>query len=355
MKISVKLSKKNSPISQLLKKTHKLKNHIDDWGNIHGCEVYYGISFAGEPSWKGLLSSGASGTISGLNNQGAAAIVFVPIDDRYMIFSFGYGVHQLSGLGIERDFGLRVVLNTVDPDSIRSIDSKTHDTVVKVQRIQLSKEKRISEFGFEINKDLLKQIAGRPTNKSFASSINGGESLTMTSDLKAITIQRKVKEIYDAYGSKNYQTHYAWVDNIQSVKDPSIIDELERELEKAINDLLNSGDQDLQIACPEIVDFNAIDYYQIRGYRSRYRFPFIDIEGLLADLKAQGITSLSIKKIQSYQVNAKIGGTNTHHTWFLYDWIVFSPVLHGKQYILSEGDWFEVSADYNSAINKALD
>src|SRR5262245_35739045 len=156
MKLTVRLSKNNATIAQMLKEGHGLTGPIPNWGGISGSRLYYGISFSGPPSWAGFINSGIHPGITFGNNSGAVAILFIPLWDRYIVYSFGITSSKIRIIPFEKDFGLKVVLNAIDPARIKSIDSKFVDTMVVTKRTQTSKENKLASFDFEIDKDLLR-------------------------------------------------------------------------------------------------------------------------------------------------------------------------------------------------------
>ena len=113
--------------------------------------------------------------------------------------------NQVSSTGFERDFGLKVVLNTVDPKKIKSVDSKLVDTVTLNKRMQSSKENSIEDFGIDINKDLLRSVIGKPSNNSFGSMVAGSDTLTINCDVKSSTLFQKCSEIAKEYTSIVYK------------------------------------------------------------------------------------------------------------------------------------------------------
>src|SRR5690242_4925447 len=108
MKLVVRLSKLNQTIPQLLKAGHGLFGPINNWGNIRGATFYYGTAYAGQPDWVNFVQSGTPTAIQNLNNRGAVGLLFIPIQRRYVIYTFGHTITKLSPLGFERDFGLKV-------------------------------------------------------------------------------------------------------------------------------------------------------------------------------------------------------------------------------------------------------
>ncbi|TKK66353.1 hypothetical protein FC093_17375 [Ilyomonas limi] len=354
MKVAARLSKPNVAVKQLLRATSSLTGPIMDWGGIKGSELYHGTSYAGQPSWINFILTGTNSSLPALKNEGAAALLFIPINNRYIMFCFGYSNQHLSGFGIERDFGLRVVLNTVDPSKIKSIDSKIMGSVVMNRRTQLSKENRIEDFGFEVNKDFLRHVAGKPTTSSFASAIAGSDSLNMNCDLNVRNLQTKVTDIYNYYTATNYQTNYSWVDNIKNVKDGFLLPSLDNDLLTSFNNLLSGSPSNLYIACPEVVDYTTLAYFKLTGYRSNTTFGFIEVESLVADLQLKGITSITIKNLENFRIEAFDNDDNFLNSWSLKDWIVYESIISGTQYIFSEGEWFEISSNYFNLVTSSV-
>src|SRR3990172_4812256 len=78
-----------------------------------------------------------------LKNSSSQAVFFTKIslnseDFRYFTIPFGMGYHMLKPGIIEERFGLKVVLNTVDENQLRSIDKKNMSNVPKQSREQVA-------------------------------------------------------------------------------------------------------------------------------------------------------------------------------------------------------------------------
>lgn len=343
MKVTVKLSKIGSTIPQLLK-TASLPS-IDNWGNINGSKFFWGTSHNGSPTWLEFIKAGTGTELGDLANRGAWGMLFIPIEKRYMIYSFGYSNHKLDIKKTELDFGLKVVLNTVNPTKIKSIDSKTHQEIVINRRTQLSQDRGIEDFGFEVNKDFLKQVTGKPNDKAFATLVSGSDGLNIHCELTADTVNRKTTEILNHYKSKVYKTNYAWVDNIIAVKDSDIRERLQAKVIEEFNIFLSGGKSSIDVGCPVVIDNQTTQLYRIKGYRSDARFAYIDKENLYEDLANKNIASVTEDKLLSCKV--ELGDENeVSEEWRLFDWLIFDVIIDNKQYILSEGEWFEVGKKF---------
>ncbi|MBF4343537.1 sporadically distributed protein, TIGR04141 family, partial [Vibrio anguillarum] len=60
-------------------------------------------------------------------SSNVGAVLVVSVAGSTFVLSFGMGYHLIKQEAIERDFGLKVTLNSVDPDKLRSLDKASYD------------------------------------------------------------------------------------------------------------------------------------------------------------------------------------------------------------------------------------
>jgi uncharacterized protein (TIGR04141 family) len=359
MKLVARLSKPNRTIAQLLKFGHGLTGPINNWAGILGSSVYHGTAYSGTPQWVGFINQGSVNPLPTTINSGSVGLIFVPVTNRFMCFSFGITAKYLDLTGFERDFGLKVVLNSVDPGKLKSVDSKIIDTIVMNRRTQLNKENGIHDFGFEIDKDLLRGVAGKPLDTTFASSVAGSDTLAINCNVTVGSFFQKANEILIKYNSTHYKTVFPWIDNVKPIKDQPLIDTLDNQLVTIFNNTLGGQPSNhLQLASPGIIDLTKIDHFKYRGFRSRTHIPMPDFENLLYEMQQTGISTVTLQELEGYHVDALDGNNSNFDAWTLYNWINCEVFLAGAQYILSDGEWFEISAAYythvESTFNKIL-
>ena len=78
-----------------------------------------------QPSWIPFVQAGIKTSIPKLTNSIASAVLIVDAKNRRLAFTFGFGRNLLNQDSFERDFGLKVALNTIDPENLRSVDVRT--------------------------------------------------------------------------------------------------------------------------------------------------------------------------------------------------------------------------------------
>ena len=90
-------------------------------------------------------------------------LVRVDAEPEQRIFAvvFGLGRHLLNEGVTEERFGLKVVLNSVIANSLRSIDKTSLGSNPKQSREQISREGEAASFGIDIEQDLVRSVTGR--------------------------------------------------------------------------------------------------------------------------------------------------------------------------------------------------
>lgn len=351
MKFTIKLGKPKRLIVDLLKQGHNLEGPLSDWDGIPGSELYYGQSYESEPKWKEFLEVGANQVLPDMVNQGASAVLFVPIlGDRYLIYVFGYGFLSVNSGFTEWDFGLKVVLNSISPVGIKSMDSHTINEKAKNKRIQVATQAGVNEFDVDIMQDLVSQISGRVIDQTFAKSLTGGESLTMIVDMEGSSIAKKSREIVRRYGLNTYQADFKWIDFIAPIKDTSIIDVLNQEVNDKMNGLIQGvSTHEFVLSYPTIIEIENIDFICFKGFGSTTEFDFISIADFVKEYQNCGQNYLA-HNLESVFIDLYDGHGKVFKSFSLHKCLTTEIEYSGHVYILTSGTWFKLDEDHYQAV-----
>jgi uncharacterized protein (TIGR04141 family) len=352
--LTVRLLKAGLDVEQSLKQGHSLKEC--DWTAEEGLRLFAGTAYAGEAKWKRLLAEGAA-KLGGLRNSGAAALLFVPAGGRLMAATFGMAHIFLEPDSFERDFGLKVVLNSVEPRSLRSVDVRTPEEMTVHKRVQTSRNAAAAAFGIDVERDILRSVHGVPRDEEFGSQVNGADSLAITSKLSAADIPAKCAKILWYYGRSGYKkAGFEWVDHIRSVRDPGLVETLDTRLYAAIESSRKSGSPaGLHLAPPEIVEYADFPAVKYTGFRSREEFHAIDAADYVAELRRLSVKPTLDDIKRKHRVSQRLPGGGFADKWKLYDCLVFEAGYKGRFYVLSAGQWYEVSKTFAEQVRKDLD
>lgn len=319
---------------------------LDDWPKIEGAKILFETIGGLTPKWAEFLEL-SDAEKAELTNSSAAALVFLKASERWFVICFGLGHVKLDPAKFEQDFGLRVVMNSVDPDLIRSADVKTPDENTLSRRSQTSRGSDQTAFAFDIERDIIRGLAGKPKDLAFATRVAGSDGLIIDRKVNLGDLSKVCTEAYEIYLNDEYQKHFKWVDQIKHVRDTETIVDLRKKLvEKMNHALVNKAVDDLNLAFPIIYDPEKGDRIQYKGFRSALTFSDLDISGYfeaLADKSKDTIGDQDLDRHSVHEVNDE--GRDIGGKWSILDCIATEIYYKSGTYVLSSGRWYKVDAD----------
>lgn len=319
---------------------------LSDWPQIEGAKIDLGTMGGNAPKWAKFLSLTEPEKSRVFNNT-AFGLLFVMASGRWFALAFGMGHVKLDPAKIEQDFGLKVVLNTVDPKQLKSADVRTPDENTLSRRSQTSRGSDQTAFSIDVERDIVRGLAGNPKDTSFASRVAGSDALSLDRKLELVELPAVCAEAYAQYQKADYKADFGWIDQIQHVRDETLIEALDAEL-AAIMDaaLKGTSPNHLHLAYPVIYDPERATHIQYKGFRSREIFPDLQLAGYLAELANRGRTSFSPSDLTDHTIHeVDDQGRDCGNTWKVRECLVFETEHNGQTYVLSGGRWYKVSKD----------
>jgi len=226
-----------------------------------------------DPPWLEFIRSGTSAPVN-LRNLSSSAVIIVQVGGDTLAYCFGYGRYLLDDAYIDGSFGLRLAFNILDPDKIRSLDSKRLDNY-QFSRHQTHEGRNVVQFGFDVESDLLHAVMGIPKTNALCKAIAGRDAAILNCSLEIKDLAKKSKEILKAFKETSYRTHFEWLDNIKKIKDRSFIGKLDKEL---IN-RMNAKPTEVTLVEKEIHDWYTTGMF--RYSISPTKFPMLNLQDLL--------------------------------------------------------------------------
>lgn len=391
--ISIRLLKTGRAVSDAIRADRNVKPHPSSLGTL-----FWEQSGAQNPTWLPFVNAFAASEPLALTNMHCGALLFLDIraalavkadadggtgdtalgaadaaaplaaaiaevgavdEVRTMVISFGGGHHALNQDALERNFGLRVALNSIARDDLKNIDVATLDATTFQRRVQASRKSDLRLFGIDIQQDLLRLAGGAPTDATFARSLTGKDSLTITASLSAANVLAKCTEALRLYGAKHYETDYKFIDHIVPVTDRDIVDALDGILFGEIKGLLDGKPSDLHLTISEIIDPEAafeIGYYGA-GFKSGTKTGYgeLAIEDYIAELKDSKPSEIqdiaAIKTTHEIQL-VKDGKGSKQRALRIYDCFVLEAELKGNNHVLFAGEWYLIDKTYFAEVEK---
>lgn len=327
------------------------------WAGIEGARVFVGQIYSNPPSWRTFIAEGFGEFPEGIFTGGAGAVIFLPVGPRVVAVCFGHVHIALDDDAFERQFGLKVTLNTVPRGSLRTLDLATPDAVTFQKRVQASKDSDLQAFGVDMLRDLARVAGGTPGNAAFARFVAGKDSLSITCEVDSATLQAKCTEIVAAFNQTTYQKEFAWVDNMRVVVEKDLIEQLDQKLFDAIEELRNGKATDLHMAPPEIVNYTEGSQLHYNGFGSHGKnFHSLSIKDYVSELERCEFDGKIADVKEKHRINAKgEGDEEFSEKWRVYDCFVFEATLGTgttqQQYVLFAGNWYRVEQKFKAKID----
>ena len=323
---------------------YELKNSVPYEG-----AVFMAPQRKAPPGWLGFLQEGTEDKLANLFNASTSAVLFLRASKRVFAFTFGYGRSLLNPARIERSFGLRVVLNTVDEQCLNSVDSKTVQELTVQTRRQVSRASGLAAFAIDKEEDLLGFVRGTPRDPQFARTVAGADALLFSASIKFGDLGRKCREILKAYRSNEYKKRgFEFVDHVRSVTDPDLIASLDGDLVAAF---LQRDLDKIYMAPPEIVDWKGTKGFSFA--KAAEPEPDLSVASFFDQTRKPDEVDVNRLKRQRVYVHVA-NATEPTRGWPVYRTLVAELDRKGERYILSGGEWFEIEKNFAERIAKRV-
>ncbi|MCT8124706.1 TIGR04141 family sporadically distributed protein [Alishewanella sp. BS5-314] len=280
-------------------------------------------------------------------SSNVGAVFIVRISGATFILSFGTGFHLLKQESIERDFGLKVTLNSVDPDKLRSLDKASYDHNPLNSRTQSTRDVDIFNLHLDSEMEMLYAVTGTSLVKEFGSYVTGRDALTIAVEINLSHIPAILSKSIKQYRS-NLPDKFSWVENINRVRDYDEIEILDLELDKYLS---SNNVSNFWLGEPEIVDWEDQIGYSFDMYPKTLRHVVLSFDDYIAYLG--GVTP-TVELMKSNVVHVNNNEYQSVKNWPVYR-CLYAEIKFGKdQYILRNGVWYKINCDFVSAVDDYL-
>lgn len=310
-----------------------------------------------EPEWLDFVRQGFkdASPLAKLKNRSVSAVLLIEKSNRQFALAFGHGRFMVESRLIEDRFGIRVVLNSISPEKVASIDRQTFDASPRISRVQTIKASSVFDFMINPEQDLLRGLVGftKPEyQKTLGQIIAGIDSFKTSvsinlSELPAlleVALERSDSKDYLARDSQGNNSQFAWVENLLPVKDKVLIEELD---EKLWSRLTSGNFENMWLAVPDIVDWG-----QVTGFR--YAPNSDDIEAGL-DL-AKFLTTLrkgaTLETVKRREILMLMTSGVPAQRFSAFKCIYAEIKKQVDLFVLHVGTWFKVERNFQNAVEK---
>ena len=349
-----------------LKEDHHL-NEVALDGDPVNKRLFAGQAYNNQPRWLSFFDTAEQAYLARLFGAQAAAILFVGVNPlegngegrgigepgqnagaRWLAFCFGMAFHSLRPEALETQFGLKVALNRIGQERIKSIDTRRPEDATIQTRSQNSRVGEIFDFGLDTDHIILQAITGKCADVAFGGTLSGSDGLKLNCAVEYADVDAKAEQILQAFESDAYQDLFPWYGSITPVRDRQQIQQLDAELVR----LLRAGEWDaIHLAPPEIVDYQHIDAFKFSGDgRNAEGHDDIRIADYLSRFDDEH--PITLAHLKAHKVKTKAEDQDRFFDrWTVYKCTCAEIEVDGTLFVLAVGDWYAVVRDFVARIN----
>jgi uncharacterized protein (TIGR04141 family) len=359
-KLTISLLKEGLGRDDVFRDRSKLDGHLIRSLDANRDSLFTAAVPSHPPKWVDFLDPHTPSNLSEvLRNASASAVLLLEAEQRLFAVTFGQGRHLIEPDNFVQDFGLRVVLNTVAPDKLKSIDAKTVDETAVHTRRNLSRDSSFSAFELDPTRDLVRNVTGTPKDEKLAHRLTGADALGIHTYEPVPDLPALARRLLGHYEDDAYRENFEFIDFLRPVKSHALKTELDEALVETLTDGLTDRAKldDVHLAVPETIDWLENDGF-------RYETP----DGIVHEDKDPRITAYmesygeeitfdDLKRDRLVALRASDDGVA--HSWPIYKCLVFQLEHEHEKvnylYVLSAGDWFQVSNDYRTDVEREVE
>lgn len=281
----------------------------------------------------------------GTRSEGA--VLLVQHAGALFALSFGMGHHLINLDLVERDFGLRVTLNSIDPLKLRSFDKASHEVNPLHIRSQSARDADIFDLNIDPELDMVHAVTGTSEVAIFGEHISGRDALTINPPATLDDLPKILAEAL-ARRKRPLPERFAWIDNVHRVRDSTMIECLD----DALTDALQSDPrpENLWLGEPEIVDWETQTGYSFDQRPRTARHRTLQIDQLLEYIAGHG-EKPSAALVRSISVHVNDANYQSIKSWTAYRCLYAELPMGNETFILRNGLWYEVSRKFVDEID----
>jgi uncharacterized protein (TIGR04141 family) len=285
-----------------------------------------------------------------LTSQAPSAVLIFKIHDRIFAVSFSYGHVYIDDAKTETDFGLKVAINAVSDDKLRSVERSNIGAAIR-DFAQAAGQRDFKAFGFDEALDLVRKVSGYAADGDFADLVTGARALRFSKKMEITDVPAAAADALELFSKDTYRTTaFRIIDFLSPVLDFQLTEKLDEELVKAIK----HGSDDFEVAMPDILPTSVGTFRFERAGFSAYH-PDLSLE-LYREELGVGLLALTVDDIKKHRIAAYSEGGDTHvDSWSVRQALVGAVTLNNTRYALNEGAWYRIDQAYKDAADLAFE
>ena len=346
---SIYLLKEEYIPESALREEHPLGSPVQATNLPTGSQMYILDTPSYFPWWKNYW-----GVTEDIKQSNKGAIVFIPSNNRFFALTFGYTYHFLKEYAYEYDFGLKITLNSLDPNELKSTDILNPENSRR-QRTQSPTGSDITFFNFDRDSSIIRNLTGKVKKeyKELFSNTTGMSNLTISIKRSPKEIPPFLSQLLNLYKKDDYKESFPDIHNIVPLHDPAIINNLNNELMGAFK----KKEMRLVLSIPEITDPNMSlnIYFSGAGQKQGKIYQDVYIEYYREYLANNLKNDIAIEELKRHSMNLCNDDGVKITSYSVFKSLLFDCQFKNEYYHLCEGNWYRINKSYIDKLKSFLD
>lgn len=347
---SIYLLKQGFDENNALKDDHGLETAVAR--NLPKGAVLYLLDNPPKPPWWRSYF----GISNNLNQATKGALIFLHANSRCFALTFGHVHHHLKDEAYEYDFGLRVTLNCIDPTLLKSTDTVEPGSSRR-RRTQVPTGSDLTYFDFDRDSTIIKSLVGKVKDeyKTLFSHATGSSNIHISSNVISDELPGICEKLLTLYQSEAYKSEFPDIHNIEPVKDPKKLEQLNVELLRAFKEKRD----ELYLTVPDILNYREglsvtfLGAGESLNYENLFTFQYYEY------LESRGIELAHVTEemLKAHKLNLIDENGHVKESHRIYNCIAVDIEMEGgaQTYHLCDGSWYKVTHDYVIRLQTFLD
>ncbi|MBT11028.1 MAG: hypothetical protein CMI02_03220 [Oceanospirillaceae bacterium] len=298
------------------------------------------------PRWAQLIDALVGTEVGQLSNRSSSAVFLIRVSGKVLAFTFGYGRFLLNLGCFQQDFGLKTALNTLNHQSLRSVDLHTLEDQPIQKRSQAARGSEASVFGIDIFRDVLRAVTGSPRAGVGFKNISGGDAIySFSQEMLVSEMPRVASRLIYFYQLDLYKDSFGWVDNIRRIKDADTV----AKLDELLLDAVKNKDPGLIITLPEVVEWDKVMGFSFTRAK-KYLTPVIDADQYLNNVDADSISTESIRRDRLFLTDVN----DNEFGYPVYSCLYLELDSDDTRKVIFGGTWYEIDKSFMSSVDSTL-
>lgn len=305
------------------------------------------------PSWQAAVQSmvESPGDLN-LSTKAPAGLLVLNRGDRTFVATFGQAWRKLDPDWLEPLYGRRVALNAIATNALLEVRTEQVFAKWHLASDRAPRAASLDEFSVEFDRDLVARVAGLSTDPLLGRVVAGGTNLRLR--IEVASLGSVLDRSAELFASDAYSKRWPDIDNVQPVGDSGQISALTFALDKVL--ATKKADGTVVMATPtqrQGDDVVAEAYVLGRLHKNAPKRPYLQysmwVSDLIASKRAPSVEAAKYDKVHCLDAD---GGETL--TCSVYACLGCELTLDGKQYVLSSGNWYEVTPSFLKRINATV-